>query len=286
MGNDVEQGSARAAELRDLAVDVAREAGALLREHASRLHELTVEHKTSATDPVSEADRQAEALIVQRLLDARPDDGILGEEDADNRPGTSGLCWVIDPLDGTVNFLYGIPQWCVSIAVRDEVGPLAGVVYDPNLDEVFAAARGHGATLGQRPLQVSGADDLSGALVATGFAYDPDVRRDQGALASGLLEVARDLRRAGAAALDLAWVAAGRLDAYLEYGLAPWDWAAGSLLVTEAGGAVTHLTTRLGGADRDGLLAAPPACHDAFLDWLDRSRWRVDTAGGTSGEEG
>jgi len=266
---------ARTEDLRDLAARVAREAGTLLLRHAERLDELDVEHKTSASDPVSQADREAEALITQRLLAVRPEDGILGEEDADNRPGTSGLRWVIDPLDGTVNFLYGIPQWCVSIAVEDDAGPLAGAVHDPNLDETFTAARDGGADVDGRPLHVSHAEGLAGALVGTGFSYEPAVRRDQGALASALLDVARDLRRAGAAALDLAWVAAGRLDAYLEYGLAPWDWAAGELLVTEAGGSVTHLVTDLGGRPRSGLLAAGPACHDAFLAWLGSSGWRT-----------
>lgn len=277
-------------DLRDLAVDVAHEAGALLLRHAKRLDELSVEHKTSATDPVSEADREAEALITSRLLDARPDDGMLGEEDADNRPGTSGVRWVIDPLDGTVNFLYGIPQWCVSIAAEDGDGPLAGVVYDPSRDETFSGARGHGTTVAGHPVHVSRAEQLSGALIATGFAYDPEVRADQGDLAKALLGTARDLRRAGAAALDLAWVAAGRLDAYLEYGLAPWDWAAGSLLVTEAGGRVSHVETPLGGAARAGLLAAGPAVHDQLLAWLDAGGWHGGGAGsgpeGASGEDG
>lgn len=249
-----------------LAIEVAIDAGQVLLAHRDRA--MDVEFKTSATDPVTVADRASEALIARRLLDARPDDGVLGEEDADNRAGTSGIRWVVDPLDATVNFTYHLPHWCVSIAAEDHDGPIAGVVHDPVRGEVFAAARGAGATLGDVALHVSEAADLARSLVATGFSYDPAVRADQGRDAADLLTRVRDLRRGGSAALDLAYVAAGRVDAYVEFGLAPWDWAAGRLLVTEAGGAVTTVHRRLGGEVRAGIVAGGPVAHDGLVQWL------------------
>jgi myo-inositol-1(or 4)-monophosphatase len=250
-----------------LAVSAAEEAGRLLLEHQGR--RLTVETKSSATDPVSEADRASEALVVERIRARRPDDAIVGEEAAGDRSGTTGLRWVIDPLDGTVNYLYGIPQWCVSIAVEDDDGPVVGVVHHPDRGETFRASRGGGAWLGHRRLAVTPVDRLDRTLLATGFAYDPATRASQGRDAAELLTRVRDLRRAGAAALDLAWVAAGRLDAYLEFGLQPWDWAAGVLLVAEAGGVVTHHRRVLGGEERRGLLAAGAGVHGALSGWLE-----------------
>lgn len=255
-------------ELLGLAARIAEEAGGLLLDYASR-RDLDVETKTSATDPVSEADRAAERHITSAILAERPDDGILGEEDADNRAGTSGLTWVVDPLDGTVNFLYGIPAWCVSIACRDPEGGLVGVVHDPNRAETFAARRGGGATLNGRPIAVNEVADLSRALIATGFSYGAEVRSVQGAWAADLLGRARDLRRGGAAALDLAWTAAGRHDGFYEFGLKPWDLAAGALLVEEAGGRCSSREIDVAG--RSGVLAAAagPAVHDQLVAWLD-----------------
>ncbi len=253
-----------------LAVEVAVDAGQVLVAHRDRVLDVTA--KTSATDPVTQADRASEDLIARRLLAARPDDGMLGEEDADNRAGTSGVRWVVDPLDATVNFTYRLPHWCVSIAAEDATGPLVGVVHDPLRGEVFAARRGGGTTLDGRPVRVTEVDDLAQTLVATGFAYDPAVRADQGEDAADLLRHVRDLRRAGSAALDLAYVACGRLDAYVEFGLAPWDWAAGRLLVTEAGGTVTSHVRDLGGAPRDGVVAGGGAAHDGVVNWLDSRR--------------
>jgi myo-inositol-1(or 4)-monophosphatase len=254
------------------AVAIAGEAGALLAgfaEQRSDGADLEVSTKTSTTDPVSEADRAAERLIAQRLLERRPDDGLLAEEDQAARRGTTGLRWVVDPLDGTVNFLYGIPQWCVSVACEDEAGALVAVVRDPNRDETFQAVRGGGALLDGRPLAVTQVTTLAEALVATGFAYDPAVRIDQGRVLATLLGDVRDVRRAGSAALDLAWMAAGRFDAYVEFGLAPWDWAAGRLLVTEAGGRATDRTATLGRRRLAGLVASGPAVHDALLARVD-----------------
>jgi len=248
-------------------------AGSLLREHARSLAagaDLEVRHKDSVTDPVSMADGAAERAIVERLTAARPEDGILGEEGEGRRLGSTGLTWVIDPLDGTVNFLYGQPNWVVSIAASDADGPVAGAVLQPATGELFHAARGRGAWLGERRLGVTGVEELGLALVATGFSYDPGARSAWGAHVGTLLGEVRDIRRGGAAALDLAWVAAGRLDGYLEFTLHPWDWAAGQLLVTEAGGRVSEVTATLGGKRRDGLVAAGPAVHDRLLAFLER----------------
>jgi len=189
---------------------------------------------------VSDADRDAEGLVVGLLRSERPDDGLLGEEDA-SREGTSGRRWVVDPLDGTTNYLYGFPAWAVSVAVEDADGGIAGVVYDPVRDDLFAAERGHGLRVNGEPGRVREAVALDQALVATGFSYERDRRAEQAEVLTGVLPRVRDIRRAGAAALDLAMVAAGRVDGYYERGLRPWDWAAGRLAVVEAGGTVVEL---------------------------------------------
>jgi myo-inositol-1(or 4)-monophosphatase len=216
--------------------------------------------KSSETDPVSDADRAAEELIAAALAAERPDDGLLAEEGSHADSG-SGRRWVVDPLDGTVNFLYGFQAWCVSIAVEDADGGLAGVVHDPLHGETFAALRGRGATLNGAPLAVRDGDRLEVALIATGFGYAAERRAWQADLLTRILPRVRDIRRGGAAALDLAWVAAGRLDGYYEFGLKPWDWAAGRLLVEEAGGAA-----RAFGGDPPGLAAAGPRLLDPLVE--------------------
>jgi myo-inositol-1(or 4)-monophosphatase len=202
---------------------------------------------------VSDADRQAEEAITAILHAERPDDGLLGEEGA-SVSGSSGRRWVVDPLDGTTNFLYGLGAWAVSVAVEDDDGAIAGVVFDPVRGELFAAERGAGATANGEPIRVRTGATLERALIATGFGYDADRRARQAEVVRTVLPRVRDIRRAGAAALDLAWLAAGRLDGYWERGLHPWDWAAGRLLVTEAGGEVWDLS-----GEPHGLVAAEPA---------------------------
>jgi myo-inositol-1(or 4)-monophosphatase len=259
-------------ELLELAVAVAEEAGRTLRGFADRHaagEDLGVTSKSSATDPVSEADEAAERLIADRLLAACPDDGLLGEEGQTNRAGSSGRRWVVDPLDGTVNFLYGAPSWCVSVACEDDQGGLVGVVHDPNRGETFRASRHGGAWLGDRRLQVGTPTSLATTMLATGFAYAPATRQEWGRAVADLLGLVRDVRRGGSAALDLAWTAAGRFDAYLEFGLSPWDWAAGRLLASEAGAQVTHPTLELGGQRRTGVLAAGPMAHAGLTAWLE-----------------
>lgn len=259
--------------LREIAVEVARGAGEVLHGFAVQRaagDDLDVSTKTSATDPVSDADRAAEAHISEALASLRPDDGLLAEEGGATRRGSSGLRWVVDPLDGTVNFLYGSPLWCTSVACVDESGTVAGAVVQPASGEVFHAARDGGARCGEAVLSCSAVADLAHTLVATGFSYEPDVRVDQGVEVADLLTRVRDLRRGGSAALDLAWTAAGRVDGYVEFGLQPWDWAAGRLLVTEAGGRVSAHRRHLGGRDLDGVVAGGTAAHDNLVSWLDQ----------------
>jgi len=247
-------------ELRELAERVAREAGAQLLE-AFAGPAIEVEAKSSPTDLVSAADQAAEDLIRSRIAAARPDDGFLGEEGSDET-GSTGLRWVVDPLDGTTNFLFGIPQWAVSIAVEDADGVLAGVVYDPPRGELWAAERGGPARLDGRPVQASQRSELATALVATGFGYDAEVRRLQAATVAALLPEVRDVRRFGAAALDLAWCAAGRFDAFYERGVKRWDVAAGSLLCERAGLVVEPLAEAP--PQGDGILVATPGLADAL----------------------
>jgi myo-inositol-1(or 4)-monophosphatase len=231
----------------DLAVGLAREAGTLLLERFGQTAR-DVDIKSSSTDMVSAADRDAESLIRRGLREARPEDGLLGEEGS-HRDSDSGRHWIVDPLDGTTNFLYGIPQWAVSIALEGELG----VLYDPMRDELFVASRGSGAMLNGVELRMPPPPALSTALIATGFGYAAERRDKQGQVIGRVVPRIRDIRRAGAAALDLAWVAAGRLDAYYERGLQAWDWAAARILVEEAGGAVADLEP-----DPHGLAAAHP----------------------------
>jgi myo-inositol-1(or 4)-monophosphatase len=250
----------RSDELLALATEVAHEAGAGLREAFGRALEISA--KSTPTDLVSEADVATERLIRARLEAARPDDAIMGEE-GDDRPGTSGLRWVVDPLDGTTNFLFGIPIWCVSIACEDADGAVAGVVFDPLRRETWAATRDGAPTLDGVPLSSPARGELSRALVATGFGYDAAVREAQARAVARLLPRVRDVRRLGAAALDLAWTAAGRFDAYYERGVKHWDIAAGRLICERAGLAVRDLPPAPP-AER-GMLVAAPAVADELL---------------------
>ena len=227
--------------------------------------------KSSPVDVVTAVDRDTEERIRSMVLDARPDDGILGEED-DAHVGTSGLNWVVDPIDGTVNLLYDIPAWAVSIAVVD--GPpdplhwnaLAGVVVNPVTGEVFEASRGGGARLGDRELRVNDDVELSRALIGTGFGYAVERRRTQAEVLLQVLPRVRDIRRIGSAALDLSAIAAGRLDGFYERGLNPWDHAAGAHIVREAGGLVGGVD---GGPESGELLvAAAPSVYDELLELL------------------
>ena len=233
-------------QLEAVACDVAQAAGRLVVDE--RPARLGVSTKSTLTDPVTVMDQRSQQLLLRLLAERRPDDGVLGEEEG-GTAGRSGVTWVVDPIDGTVNYLYDIPAYAVSVAavVGDPGGPgpwepVAGAVLNPLTGELFSAHRGGGARLttaaGVRTLRATEVTDLAMALVGTGFSYSPQTRRRQAAALVALLPLVRDIRRHGSAALDLCSVACGRLDAYYETGLHPWDRAAGELVATEAGVAV------------------------------------------------
>lgn len=246
--------SARPADLLALARPIATEVGEhLVRSLAGSGPEIST--KSTATDLVTDLDRWAEQHIVERLLSARPDDGVLGEEGAD-RPGTSGVTWCIDPIDGTVNFVHAMPGFNVSIAAQVDGHSVAAVVVSPLHSDVFTATLGGGAARNDQPISCSRASDLARAVIGTGFGYDAARRARQGAVVARVLPRIADIRRSGAAALDLCWVACGRLDGYWEVGLSPWDHAAGALVATEAGARCTDLDG--GPASGAFTLAAPP----------------------------
>jgi myo-inositol-1(or 4)-monophosphatase len=256
--------TALAVELRDLAADIAREAGDMVTA-GRRRDDLVTDTKSSATDMVTQFDRASEQLIVGRLAASRPNDGIVGEEGASS-PGTSGITWLVDPIDGTTNFLFDLPGFAVSIAAADADGTLAGAVYVPRTGELFVAARGHGASLrdghGEHALRCSSADQLGGALVATGFSYLPQRRTQQAQRLARLIHEVRDVRRFGAAAVDLCYVAAGRFDAYFEEHLGPWDLAAGELIAREAGARSGDFRGNV--VRPDETLVAAPGVFDAM----------------------
>lgn len=260
------------AELAALALELGTKAGSLLLGAVPRRAD-GVSTKTTGTDMVTDADRASEALITQGIRAARPGDAILGEEGGAHA-GTSGVRWVIDPLDGTTNFLYGHFAWGVSIAAEVDGVVEVGVVVDPSHDEVFVATRGAGATCNGVPISTSGAHDLSRSLVATGFGYRAERRAEQAAPLPKILGEIRDLRRNGAASIDLCWVACGRLDGYYETGLQPWDTAAGLLIATEAGARASNLH---GGKPSSlSVVAATPAIHGPLLELLGRAGVEVE----------
>ena len=246
-----------------LALDVATETARMLVDE--RPTELEFGTKSTLTDVVTVMDTRAERLLVDGITAARPLDGFLGEEGA-SVDGTSGVRWVIDPIDGTVNYLYRLPGWSVSVAAEVDGEVQVGVVVVPTYGETFAAVRGRGATCGGVPIRVSRQAVLAQSLLGTGFGYDAGRRTRQGAILAAVLPQVRDIRRVGAASVDLCSVACGRLDAYYERGLAPWDLAAGGLIAREAGARVEGL----GGAPASGdlVVAAGPAVFDALHAFL------------------
>lgn len=252
-------------ELLALALEAAGRAGRLLRD--GRPDDLSVAAtKSSPIDVVTEMDLAAEKLIRDFLVEHRPEDGFLGEEGAASA-GTSGVRWVVDPLDGTVNYLYGLPTWAVSIAAERDGTTVVGVVEVPMRGETSRAVAGGGAFLNDRPIRCRPAAPLDRALVSTGFNYVADVRSHQADVAQRLIPRVRDIRRGGSAAVDLCDVAAGRLDGYYERGLHPWDLAAGDLIAREAG-ALTG--GRPGGAPtRDLAVAASPGVFGPLQELLE-----------------
>ncbi|GAA3767319.1 inositol monophosphatase family protein [Streptomyces phyllanthi] len=265
MTDQSEQRDRLGTELLEIALEAATRAGAFLRD--SRPDDLGVAAtKSSAVDVVTEMDIASEKLITGLLADRRPDDGVLGEEGA-SVEGNSGVEWVIDPLDGTVNYLYGLPSWAVSIAARVDGETVVGVVYAPLRGETYRAVLGEGAYVNDRPARVRPAPALELALVGTGFGYLPHRRATQADVVRELIPQVRDIRRGGSAAIDLCDVAVGRLDGYYERGLNPWDYAAGDLVAREAG-ALT------GGRPGEPLspdltVAAPPGLFEPLQARLD-----------------
>ncbi|BBY60232.1 inositol-1-monophosphatase [Mycolicibacterium sarraceniae] len=271
--------------MRVVAEQLAAEAGAFVRRRRAELlgdgedmipasaHAGLVQTKSTPTDPVTIVDTETELLLRDRLGALRPADAILGEEGGGPAPTADGsVCWVLDPIDGTVNFVYGIPAYGISIAAQIDGASVAGAVADVVSGEVYSAAAGHGAHVlsgaQRRTLRCSTVTELSMALVGTGFGYAADRRAKQAALLAQLLPQVRDVRRIGSAALDLCLVAAGRLDAHYEHGLHVWDWAAGALIAAEAGAVAVLPPVE----DEGGLaVAAAPGIAAALIDALDRA---------------
>lgn len=279
-------------ELRAIAVEVAAETGRIIVE--DRPDRLAVATKSTETDVVTEMDQRAQDHIVAALTARRPQDGFLGEEEGGHRTGESGITWVVDPIDGTVNYLYSVPAYAVSIAavtgdpsVPGQWQPIAGAVVNPVSGDIYSAALGQGATRTDRdgrvhPLAVTGETDLAQALVATGFGYAAGRRAWQAAVVADLIPDIRDIRRMGSAALDLCRVAEGSVDAYYERGLNPWDLAAGWLIVTEAGGTVSGASTGEGRTaypsvfpSENLVVAAGNALHGSFVIRLERAMTAV-----------
>lgn len=275
------------AELRSTAENLAAEAAAFVRRRRAEVFgdgsdaaaSSAVRSKSTPTDPVTVVDTETESLLRDRLALLRPGEPVLGEEGggpAASQAKQSGVVtWVLDPIDGTVNFVYGIPSYAVSVAAQVDGVSVAGAVADVVAGEVYSAARGLGARVtgdgGARELRCTRIDDLSMALVGTGFGYSPQRRSAQAALLTKMLPMVRDMRRVGSAALDLCMVAAGRLDAHYEHGLNVWDWAAGALIATEAGARVL-LPDPSGAVAGAGLVvAAAPGIASDLVDALDRS---------------
>ena len=246
----------------DFAVQTAREAGALLAQLSKQPRQISYKRKS---DIVTDADRRSEAMILERIRGKFPDHAIVAEEGGGKDTG-SDYCWYVDPLDGTTNFAHGFPVYCVTLALacRDEV--IAGVVYDPTRNEMFAAERGAGATLNDERIRVSQTADLAESLLGTGFppfASNHDLNLQ---FFFKLTHLSHGIRRAGAAALDLCSVAVGRFEGFWELKLNPWDKAAGSLLVTEAGGRVTDLTGGPFSLHRDEIFASNNLIHETMLE--------------------
>jgi len=248
------------AELLELARKVGHDAGALLMERPPAFE---IESKSTAIDIATQMDKKAEKFIMESLLAARPDDGIIGEEGS-SVASKSGITWVIDPLDGTVNYFYGLPGWNVSIAAKDKDGSVVGVITAPTINSTWWATRGGGAFYNGHQIHCNDPIALDRALIATGFQYDVAHRTTQMTDLAKLVPLARDIRRNGAAAVDLCHVAMGALDGYYEAGLKEWDWAAGGLVATEAGARFVQY----GQEPLRTTLAAGPTLHGQLTSLL------------------
>lgn len=254
----------QADELLALANSIALRAGELLMARPDRF---TLAEKSGALDFATQMDLASEELIVSLIKAARPDDAILGEEGG-NHAGSSGFTWVIDPIDGTVNYLYGMAGWCVSIAVKDASGPLVGVVYAPSISLRWSAVRGGGAFCNDLPIRCNEPVPLDKALIATGFSYDRERRVAQASLIAKLLPKIRDIRRNGACAVDICMVASGMVDAHFESGVNEWDHAAAGLVATEAGARLVVIEGVWAGK-QNFVLAAGPSLFEQLVPELE-----------------
>ena len=252
--------------LRDLASEAANEACLFLKSIDFNFDE--VHSKSSHSDLVTEIDQRVESIIFNFLQSRRNNDSFLGEEGT-SAIGSSGVRWILDPIDGTTNYVYGIPYFGVSIAAEKNGEVVAGAVADPNRNEIFDAARGFGAQCNGSSICISGGTNLNNSLIATGFSYSSERRGIQAEILSHLLPKVGDIRRFGAAAVDLCWLAKGRVDAFYEEGLNYWDFAAGSLIAEEAGAAIIHLDDFLG---EQLIVAATPTIKQDFLMLLEGTR--------------
>lgn len=256
---------------RDVAVETAREAGAILRERLSLDRQIDFK---GAIDLVTDADRASEELVAARIMGAFPDHRFVGEESTflagDVPEGNDLYSWLVDPLDGTTNYAHRYPHFAVSIALEHAGQVILGVVYDPMRDEMFVAERGQGATLNDNPIQVSAIDSVERALLGTGFPYDPDARHESGRIFLGFLGACQGVRRDGSAALNLCYVACGRLDGFWERPLNAWDLAAGSLLIEEAGGIVAGYGNTPFGPYRREIIGANPLVFEEMAGMVNR----------------
>ncbi len=247
----------------DQAAQIARDAGEILRDRFGQPHDVRFK---GAIDLVTEADRAAEDLIAERLRVLCPEHDLLCEEGSVGAATGAALRWVVDPLDGTTNFAHGLPTFAVSIALEDTGIPVVGIVYDPMRDELFVAHRGGGATLNGAPIRVSVVDRLISSILVTGFSYDFERRAQQAEVWRDFLTRVQAIRQTGSSALNLCYIAAGRLDGYWERGISPWDVAAGAVMVTEAGGAVTNMRGGSFHSDDREVLASNGTLHSDLLD--------------------
>jgi myo-inositol-1(or 4)-monophosphatase len=244
------------------AAQIARDAGAVLRERFGQPHDVRFK---GTIDMVTEADQAAEDLIADRLRTLCPDHDLLCEEGSVGASSGAAYRWVVDPLDGTTNFAHGLPTFAVSIALEDVIGPILGAVYDPMRDELFTAQRGRGSRLNGHPIQVSSINSLIASILVTGFSYDLDRRTHQAETWRDFLTRVQAIRQTGSAALNLCYIAAGRLDGYWERGISPWDVAAGAVIVTEAGGKVTDMRGGTFHTDGRQILASNGRLHGDLL---------------------
>ncbi len=251
----------------NIAVKAARRAGAIINRASQDIGTLTVKSK-NYNDFVSEVDVAAERVIIDTLKDAYPDHGFLGEESGSSE-NQSDFIWIIDPLDGTTNFLHNFPQYCVSIALQHKGEITQAVIYEPNRNDLYTATKGRGAFLNDKRIRVSKCDKLQQSLIGTGFPFRDFKHLDTYlAMFKSMLQKTSGIRRPGSAALDLAYVANGSLDAFWEIGLSPWDIAAGALLVQEAGGIISNLNGKNGWLESGNVLAASPKIYDAMVETL------------------